>query len=169
VPVGHLKLRLATALDMVCVNENDPAGGLVNVQLKTGFERNYHKTDGMFFSAPFHPDPLLESVEDTHANRHLLQLCAEHLIAQTAYGNPFDYSMLMVISQETHQTFAIGQGDMTATTSIPPASVFLNLKKRTSQTALKTELDAVRRRHAIKRLMKRRRRFMRGGRIKVEK
>ena len=169
VPVGSLKLRLATALDIVCVNENDPLGGLVNIQLKTGFERNYNKTDGMFFNAPFHPDPLLESVEDTHANRHLLQLCAEHLIVQTAYNNPLDYSMLMIISQESHQTFAIGQGDMAVTTRIPPVSVFLNLKKRSGESALKTELDAVRRRHAIKRLMKRRRRFMGGGRITLLK
>lgn len=167
VAVGSSTLRLATSLDIVCVNENDPHGGIVNVQLKTGFERNYNKTDGMFFHAPFHPDPALECIEDTHANRHLLQLCAEHLIIQTAYNNPLDHSVLMVISQNEHKTFVIGQGDMSAITRIPPVSVFFNLKKRTSQDSLNNELDAVRKRHAIKRIMRRRRRIL-SGKIKVK-
>jgi hypothetical protein len=167
VAVGSLKMRLATSVDIVCVNENDPHGGLVNVQLKTGFERNYTKTDGMFFHAPFHSDPALECIEDTHANRHLLQLCAEHLIIQTAYNNPLDHSVLMVISQNEHKTFVIGQGDMSIVTKIPPLSVFLNLKKRTAQDSLKNELDAVRKRHAIKKIMKRRRRVL-SGKIKVK-
>jgi hypothetical protein len=163
VAVGSSRLRLATSLDMVCVNENDPHGGLVNVQLKTGFDKNYNKTSGGFLHAPFHADPRLECVEDTHANRHILQLCAEHLIIQTAYHNPLDYSMLMVISNETHQTFTIGQGDMSATMKIPPTSVYMNLKKRTMAAALDNELAAVRKRHAIRGVMRRRRRVM-GGR-----
>jgi hypothetical protein len=171
VPVGSTTLGLATSLDMVCVDEDDPEGGLVNVQLKTGFERNYTKTDGMFFQAPFHPDPKLETIEDTHHNRHLLQLCAEHLIIQTAYNNPLDYSMLMVISKDRHQVFCVGTG-ADEDIKIPPMSVFLNLKKRQNADALTTELDAVRKRHAIKRIMRRRRYNIRNHRttkVKIEK
>lgn len=160
--VGSIELNLATTLDMVCVNTADPEGGLVNIQLKTGFERNYTKTSGMLFQAPHHADPKLESIEDTHHNRHMLQLCAEHLIVQTVYNNPLDFSMLMVISGDHHQLFCMGQNwENTIAHGIPPDSVYLNLRKRKDCDPVHAELDAVRKKHAIKKIMRKKRRNIR--------
>ena len=150
VPVGSVRLRLATALDLVCVDETRE-GALVNVQIKTGFERreNYSRTQrGAFFTGLGEPP-----IPDSHEMRHLLQVMAEHLIVQIAYDNPLAYSMLMVVSANLITTRCIPD----PTLNIRPADVMRALENRLRIDApapVEAEVKAVRARHAARAIKK---------------
>lgn len=166
VPVGSIELNLATALDLLCVDEKDPGGGLVNVQLKTGFEihRNYISiARDSFLQSPYVKDAALATYGDSHAARHLLQVTAEHIIVQTAYGNPLSYSLLMVVSLNKTRSVQIpfrnqneNSEEFPMPPQPPPEEVFENLKKRTDEMEVETEVEAVRRRHALRAIRRRR-------------
>ena len=163
VPVGCLELKLATALDLVCINTKiraeSAAGGpiqhnVVNAQIKTGFDQNYTVSRGAMHS-PLTRCPSLSVMGDSHANRHVLQLIAEHLIVQRGYGNPLQDSVLIVISEKTHTVIPVCKElDLVK-------GVFTNLKKRDEKSELELEIAAVKRQHAVKKVMRRKARFSR--------
>lgn len=170
VPVGCIELNLATALDILCVDEKD--GGLVNVQLKTGFEiqRNYtYSARDSFLRSPYiEGGGELGGYGDSHASRHLLQVTAEHLIVQTGYENPLAYSMLMVVSKNKVRSVCVpgpdppqaGGVDEFPMPPLPPyQEVYENLKKRTDEMEVEIEVAAVRNKHAAKNIRNRRKRF----------
>lgn len=146
VPVGSVRLRLATALDLICVDELRD-GALVNVQIKTGFERreNYSRSQpGAYFTNLGEPP-----IADSYEMRHLLQVIAEHLIVQTAYDRPLAYSMLMVVSANQITTRCIPD----AALRIQPTNVMRALENRLRADApppVEAEVRAVRTRHAVR-------------------
>lgn len=161
-PVGSVPLRLATALDLLCVDERRD-GALVNVQIKTGFERreNYSRQQpGAYFTNTSAPVP------DSHEMRHLLQVMAEHLIVQTAYGHPLAYSMLMVVSASQITTRCLPDPSI----PIRPADVARALENRLRSDApppVEAEVAAVRARHAaraVRRIVRQQRRGRGRGR-----
>lgn len=146
VPVGSVPLRLATALDLLCVDETRE-GAIVNVQIKTGFERreNYGRTQTGAYFTNLGDSPIADSYE----MRHLLQVIAEHLIVQTAYSRPLAYSMLMVVSANQITTRCIPDPDL----PIKPEKVTLALENRLRADApppVEAEVRAVRTRHAVR-------------------
>ena len=162
VPVGSLELKLATALDVVCINinirpESAPGGpiqhNVVNGQIKTGFDQNYKVARGAMHS-PLTRCPSLSVMGDSHANRHTLQLISEHLIVQRGYGNPLCDSVLIVISEKTHTVIPVCKElDLVK-------GVLENLKKRDEKSELELEIAAVKRKHAVKKVMRRKARFV---------
>lgn len=105
VNVGSWRRDLATALDILCVDLAAPVErNIVNVQLKTGFDRNYDASNcGIRMRSPLKPDCLaLTTLLDTYANRHLLQITAEHMLAQEHFGNKLHDTVLLVISGDRH-------------------------------------------------------------------
>jgi hypothetical protein len=157
------ELNIATALDMVCINS---AGLLVNVQLKTMGDRNYEVCmPGVRMLSPYMSEaPLstaLTRMGDSHANRHKVQLVAEHLIVQMGYGNPLADSMLMIITESAHRVVSVDRD-----TDLHVA-IHRNLKARLNNDALELEVAAVRRQHAVRALVGGRRRFAAQSRTRV--
>lgn len=148
VPVALIELSLATSLDLLCVDEN--TGGLVNVQLKTGFENrdNYDRASRtMFFHSPFVPRSKIARIKDSHKNRHMLQVVVEHMIVQMGHENPLEYSMLMVVSSNVVSCFPV-PGSHTESFSI--TDIYKNLLERTDESALDAAIHAVRAQFALR-------------------
>jgi hypothetical protein len=141
VAVAYPQLNIATALDIVCVTTE---GKLVNIQLKTGFDKNYNTAQGCLFS-PFVKCPPLSQMPDSHASRHMIQLMAEHVIVQMAYGEPLLDSYLLIISEDTHTLISTLKNPALA------VGIYQNLQKRNETPALALQLDltaqAIRQRH----------------------
>jgi hypothetical protein len=102
-------VRLATALDILCVDLacNDYAKNIVNVQLKTGFDRNYDAASGVFRS-PFVADSPLTRMVDSHRNKHQLQALVEHLLLSRNYGIVVKETRVLVIAEDMHSSYALG-------------------------------------------------------------
>jgi hypothetical protein len=148
VDVGDRKLKLATSLDILCVDTKLPVTGttnLVNVQLKTGYDNNYEVSQG-FMLSPIVQCIELQKMEDSHFNRHKLQLMVEHLIVQMNYDNPLNYSMLLIISERPNRKFILmPEGEL-------EFKVYENLLKRDTVSKLHLEVEAVKHAHAQRRL-----------------
>lgn len=152
VPIGDRELKLATALDMLCIDTN--SGGIVNVQLKTGYDLNYTKANGNFVVSlgSLHEDCKCEAIErmpDSHESRNLLQLIAENMLVQRNHKNILSNSVLMVISETEHKCY-----------HLPPnmeniqRGIVNNLKRTNEGNELQARLESLRRQHAIKQIMK---------------
>lgn len=100
VPVGDLQLNLATTLDMLCIdlNADKSNNNIVNIQLKTGFDRQYSRAGGKMLS-PFLNDVLLKNMDDSYQNRHMLQNVTEHYMMQNNYGFPLLRSEVLVVNE----------------------------------------------------------------------
>ena len=170
VPVGNVALRLGTTLDLVCVDEAR-GGAVVNVQVKTGFERRELYERGsrdVYFQSPYAPGAKkIVLVQDSHHARHMLQVTAEHLITQMSHGDaaPLAYSMLMVVSDQIVSTWSVP--DAQSATNIDPVEVCANLMGRPDDTGVEEEVAAasasVRHRHATNHLRKTRKTVARKG------
>lgn len=94
-------LCLATRLDMVCIDMSidlrEHSSNLVNVQLKTGFDKNYDRK-GEFFHSPEAPNSLLTRIHQSYANLHQLQVTMEHTLLQTRYGRPMNRSIILLVT-----------------------------------------------------------------------
>jgi hypothetical protein len=159
VPVGNIALRLATTLDLVCATAR---GGLVNVQVKSGFENrnNYDSSVGRFFMSPYVKDSKLERTPITHHAMHFIQVTAEHMIYQLSHGadNRLSYSLLMVVSERIVTSESVPPfGESGRTNPILPSEVYENLLKREEDLGVDIEVAAVRARHVDDALRKTRR------------
>jgi hypothetical protein len=104
------QLGIGTELDMLCINANsrDPAGkNVVNIQLKTGFDKNYERTSG-YLRSPFVDKSKLASTPYSYRNVHALQTLCEHMIVQDNYSNVLQESMVLVVSEEVTSLYRIG-------------------------------------------------------------
>lgn len=150
VKVGDVELRIGTALDIMCVDETTAKGGLVNVQIKTGFEdrKNYsRKSRDLYLCSKYVVPSQLSNIQDSHEIRHVLQTMTEHMIVQMSHGQPLIYSMLMVVSRDLITTRCFG-GD--GVQEIPMSDVYFNLLRRKNELDVDVEVDAVRRRFAVR-------------------
>ena len=143
VNVGSWPRRLATALDILCVDLAAPVErNIVNVQLKTGFDRNYDASNcGIRMRSPLLPEcSAVTTLLDTYANRHLLQITAEHMLAQEHFGNALHDTVLLVISGDRHLVQRVPRGGQFV------AGVSANLSiRRIYLTDLDLSIDAARR------------------------
>lgn len=80
------RIRIATEIDLVCVDLRVPAGrrNVVFIECKTGFERNYEKPDGRFCS-PYVPDSAISAITKNYRNTHQLQALVQLIMARLAY------------------------------------------------------------------------------------
>lgn len=95
-------LNMGTKLDLVCIDTKvaDVENNLVNIQLKTGFDKNYTTVVGKMMS-PFFNNSLLTSLDDTYANRHMIQNMVEHWIVQKNYDKVLCRSQVLVVSENS--------------------------------------------------------------------
>lgn len=113
IPVGDRRSGIATALDYLCIDTSidvdapDYKSNLVNVQVKTGFDRNYFKHKD-FMQSPFEKNELIMAAEFNYANQHDFQVKVEHVITQLNYGAMLAYSVIMVISEHAHMCYRLG-------------------------------------------------------------
>lgn len=149
--VFDTQLGIATALDMLCIDTKVPAlpgrTNLVNVQLKTGFDKNYNHSNGTCFTSPFTPQSALTRMEDSHHNRHQLQLLCEHMIVQNRYGRPLHSSAIMVISAGCHSLYPLKR-EFARDLCV---DVFANLKHRKSMTPWALAAETTKAQHVYKR------------------
>jgi hypothetical protein len=103
-------LRMATATDLICVNHGTSSrirkSNLVNVQLKTGFDKNYERVMG-FFSSPSIPQSILLRTHRTLRSMHQLQLLVEHMMLKSQFGVLISGSLIMRISETEHRTYPL--------------------------------------------------------------
>jgi hypothetical protein len=151
VAVGDKQLKLATALDMLCVDAN---GHVVNVQLKTGYDRNYDTARGHLM-VPFADNreeckcDAIARLPDCFASRNMLQLISENMILQRNHAGLIDRSLLMVISEHVHRVV-----EMPPTMENIQRGLAANLLVRTQFNSLQTNLDSIRRAYAVRQIMK---------------
>lgn len=146
--VAWREANIGTALDMVCM-DLERGGALINVQLKTGFDRNYERSlPGVTMSCPFYPCPKITDMPDSHRNRHALQLMAEHIIAQEWTGNALSDSLLMIISERTHAIIPLSRDEDVM------LAMRRNLQMRGDVADLDLEIAALRRAHAVRAIMR---------------
>lgn len=146
--VAWREANIGTALDMVCI-DLERGGVLINVQLKTGFDRNYERSlPGVTMSCPFYPCPKITAMPDSHRNRHTLQLMAEHVIAQEWTDNALSDSLLMIISERTHAIIPLLRDEDVM------LAMRRNLQMRGDVADLDLEIAALRRAHAVRAIMR---------------
>lgn len=141
-------LNLATALDMVCM---DSRGKLVGIQLKTGFENKLYHTARGYFHSPFVADSCITKMEDSHHNRHMLQVTIEHILAQVDYGNPLDRSMWLVVTSNEVKAYTLPN---TKEHFYFANDVYTNLEKRHSKPMIDLEIVALKKARAAQALKK---------------
>lgn len=95
-------LMLGTPLDLICVDGRmeDFDNNLVNIQLKTGFDKNYEKANGKMMS-PFFSSPILMELDDSYFNRHMIQNMIEHWIVNMNYDKALGRSQVLVVSENS--------------------------------------------------------------------
>lgn len=144
VAVGDIDLKLATTLDLLCVDlKLDNSNNVVNVQLKTGFDHQYERVGGKMLS-PFFSDPILMNMDDSYFNRHKLQNLIEHWIIQQNYGFPLHRSEVLVISENWVRNDVLEVDPALAT------SIINELQNRNSVSEVELAVKQLRKRYAIK-------------------
>jgi len=101
VPVYNAKMLLATTIDLFVIDltiDHTQHSNILNLQLKSGFDENYNRSDGCLKS-PVCNSEIIRAIPDTHSNRHMIQNMVEHLIVQKEYGAPLHNSEIVVLSE----------------------------------------------------------------------
>jgi hypothetical protein len=145
VPVGDAEMKLATNLDVLCV---DDKGEIVNIQIKTtGLDTNYDKKIGKM-SSVIQKSDIIQSIDDSLKMRHVLQATVEHYLAQTHFGNLLDRSEVWTIFSNADRPLImniaehISHGETT--------EILNELLNRRTKTNLKIDILALKKRYAIK-------------------
>lgn len=112
VPVFDEHLELATTLDILCIDHGEsinPTGitnNIVNVQLKTGFERNYESACGKLVCGTDKTSHL-NQVEDSYYMRHQIQLLMEITMLRKMFTQGIRRSIVLVASESGRQAFPL--------------------------------------------------------------
>jgi hypothetical protein len=135
---------IATAADILCINKD---GLVCNVQLKTGFERDYNTPSkiGMRMHSPHVPCLKLTEMIDSHKNRHRLQLIVEHAIMSRMVHD----SIVLVVSSSCTDIMHVDRDPELM------AAIIENIRKRSEKTELTVRIAAMRRTAAIKQIYNR--------------
>ena len=102
-------LNIATELDILCIDNKvtaPPNKNIVNIQLKTGFDKNYELKTG-YFCSPYVDNSDLENIPTNHKNIHQLQNFAEHIILKRNYDNLVMESVVLVVSESVTSKYRI--------------------------------------------------------------
>lgn len=95
------RMRLATELDLVCIDLARPVtNNVVNIQLKTGFDKNYDTACGRFLSPSKRPDSMIAKIQTSHKTKHQLQVLVEHMMVQINYDRALAKSSVIVMSED---------------------------------------------------------------------
>lgn len=135
-------LGIATATDILCIDES---GDIVNVQLKTGFEKNYEKQarSGLCMMSPHIECAKLTDMPDTFHNRHRLQLIVEHIIVSTFAVD----SRLLVVTSDTATMYPVDRDiDLMQ-------GILMNIRKRNETEFVDNTINAMKKQAAIKKIM----------------
>jgi hypothetical protein len=145
VPVGDLEMKLATNLDILCV---DQKGKIINIQIKTtGLDTNYEKTTGKMMSL-IQKSPIIQGIDDSLKMRHIVQATVEHYLAQTHFDNIIDRTEVWTIFSNVERPLTMNISDHI--THVQTTEILNELLNRHTKTKLKIDILALRKRYAIK-------------------
>ena len=134
-------LNIATELDILCIDRKitntPPEKNVVNIQLKTGFDKNYELKVGSFCS-PYIKNSRLTSFPVTHKNIHQLQVFVEHMIVEKNYDNLLLESVVLVVSEEVTSKYRINQSLFDLEDDI-----YENLQQRLKNDEIELEMNNV--------------------------
>ena len=131
--VSNVDLDIGTTLDILCVDKD---GKIVNLQVKSGFDKNYDKPDGKMLS-PFFSYKELTEIDDSFANRHRFQVIVENFLAIEAHHS----EILLVTDTEIKQIIIRKDEDL--------ETMILNeLKRRNETPKVKNFVKAIQARFA---------------------
>jgi len=156
VPVGDKRSRIATALDYLCIDISVDVdapnynSNIVNVQVKTGFDKNYHKSTD-FMQSPFEKNERIMATEFNYANQHDFQVKIEHIITQLNYGSMLAYSMIMVISEHAHMSYRLGNSPKDIELAI---ALYRELLRRYEKHPVKLKTEAMELNYVKKSILK---------------
>jgi len=145
VPVGDLELKLATNLDMLCVDEK---GKIINIQIKTtGLDTNYTKTTGKMLSI-IQRSPIIQGIDDSLQMRHIVQATVEHYLAQTHFDNLLDRTEVWTIFSNLERPLVLNISDHIS--HIQTTEILNELLNRHTKSNLEIDILALKKKHAIR-------------------
>jgi len=141
------KLGIATELDLLCIYQkfDKPHDkNVVNVQVKTGFDKNYEVSSGHLCS-PYVCDSKLTRVKKSYETTHQLQTLVEHMIVEKNYDDLLLESVVLVVSEEVTSKYRISS-ELFAVKE----DVYENLVQRLTNDETELEINNVKAAAAMK-------------------
>lgn len=116
VPVYDKALKIATDLDILCIDLSAPVNkdevvpnNVINIQLKTGFENNNYSVPFGYFVSPLIKTSALRGISDSYHTRHQLQLLLETTMLKQLFPRCIRGSRILVISSSRHSSYPLDQ------------------------------------------------------------
>jgi hypothetical protein len=140
-------LNIATELDLVCVYQkfNRPNDkNVVNVQIKTGFDKNYEVTSGHLCS-PYVCNSKITRIKKSYETTHQLQNLVEHMMVTKNYDDLLLESVVLVVSEEVTSKYRISDHIFGV-----KDDVYENLKQRLVNDELELDINNIKTAAAMK-------------------